>query len=263
MRCISHADQAQRAGRHLAIDRRARQQRHAQAALYHLFRGLDVVELHHAAGLHAGGQESRLRDLVVAGSAVEHDHLLTADIAHLHVRPARKGVAGSHHQHQLLLVEGDQLDVGMLERAADPQLHLVAQDQLLDLLGVAGAHRDLDTGVPRYEALQHRRQQVGAGRGGHRQQELAGQPAAHLVDRPPAVAQRAHRPLREGQEGATLVRQAHAVAGAHEQLVPHVPLQRLQARGQRGLGDVQNVRRAADTAQPGHLQEALDVNEQH
>src|SRR5258708_8292608 len=51
----------------------------SKTSLHHLLGGLDRVELHQAAQLHARGKKCALRDLVVARRTVEHDQLLRSE----------------------------------------------------------------------------------------------------------------------------------------------------------------------------------------
>ena len=57
-------------------DREDRQQRHAQALFQHLFRRLEVVELHNHPGRGPGADEQGLCQFVVAGGPFEHDQTL-------------------------------------------------------------------------------------------------------------------------------------------------------------------------------------------
>jgi hypothetical protein len=54
---------------------------------------------------------------------------------------ARQAVAGRHHQHQVVLVHRDAVDVGVVQRADQAEVHVLGQDHRQDLLGVPGPDR--------------------------------------------------------------------------------------------------------------------------
>src|SRR5438046_1438360 len=82
---VQHFHGAQRLARKLASYSRARKKCDAKVAFDHLFGRLDGVELHQAAEAHSGREKRSLRDLVVAGRAVEHDQLLSGHLGHRQV----------------------------------------------------------------------------------------------------------------------------------------------------------------------------------
>ena len=131
--------------------------------------------------------EERARELVVARRAIEEDQLLLAELVHRDLAARGERMPGARDEHQLVLEERDALDVGMAERPDEADLHLLAQDELEHLLGVPGPHRELHVRIGRVEALEDRRQEVGADGGRRAEGELAGAAARR-------VARRARRP---------------------------------------------------------------------
>ena len=172
-------------------------------------------------------------------------------------------VLGRHHQHQLLLVEWDELDLRVAQGAPDAELDLVPQDHLQHRFRVAGADRDLHAWVPVHEALQHRGQQVGADRRGGADHEVARGPVAHVAQRLPAFAQGAEGALGVGDERPPGLRQPHPVPGPDEQALAQLALERMEPGGERGLGDEERFGGPAHAAQTGHLQKALDLDQEH
>ena len=149
----------------------------------------------------------------------------------------------------------------MADGAAEADLHLVTQHQLDDILGVAGAHRDLDARMGVDEALQELGEDVGADRWSRGDHEVAGRGRHHLLQRVAAVDQGSEGALREGDPGAARVGQAHAVGGAQEEGGAQLAFEALEAGGQGGLGDEEGLRGPAHAAPAGHLEEALDLDE--
>ena len=208
-------------------------------------------------------RNSDLRQLEVARGAVEHHQPLAADLGQLDRAAARKAVLRIAHQHQLVLVQRKRVDVRVAQRAHQPDLDLVVEHHRQDLFGVAGAHGDVDARVQIREALQHGRQHVRAHRrrGAQRQPSRAGR--AQVGQRLATVVDRLHGALGARQEHAPGVGQPHAAAGAHEERLAELLFERLDARGQRRLGDVQRLGGAADVAGAGDFDECLDLAEQH
>src|SRR5947209_6858729 len=126
---VQHFHGAQRLARKLASYSRARKKCDAKVALDHLFGRLDGVELHQAAEAHSGRKKRSLRDLVVAGRAVEHDQLLRGHLGHRDVGELGERMIWRAHQDQVLGVEGAQLQVWVPDGTPKADLDFVAQDQ--------------------------------------------------------------------------------------------------------------------------------------
>ena len=105
------------------------------------------------------------------------------------------------------------------------------------------------------------REHIGRDRRRRPEHELVGEGQALDGARP--VLQRAHSPIRVGQEGPPRLGEEHAPAAAAEERAADLGLERAQARGQRGLRDEQRLRRAAEVGAPRHLEEALDLCQLH
>ncbi len=84
-------------------------------------------------------------------------------------------------------------------------------------------------------------------------------PVRTCVHRLAPVAQRGQRPLRVRQQRASGIGQARTLAGPHEELAPQRTLQRLDARGERRLGDEEHLSGARDRARARDLHERLDA----
>ena len=85
----------------------------------------------------------------------------------------REAVTGVADERQAVLVERRRDDVGMAQRPHEPEVHLLAEDELEHLLGVAGAHRHAHAGVADAEAPQDRGQHVRRERGRRAEHEAA------------------------------------------------------------------------------------------
>lgn len=211
-----------------------------------------------------GEVQSIMRMLAIdPGGAVEEDEVLAHELLDADPPSGGEGVPGVHDEHDLVLVERHALDVGMAERAHEAELHLVAQHHVQHLLGVPRADGQPDRRVRGAEALQDRREDVRADRGGRAEQELSGGAASEVRQQLATVGERHERALGVGQEGASGLREPHPAARPDEQRPAELPLQRLEARRQRRLADEQRLRRAADVAPPRDLEEALHLREQH
>jgi hypothetical protein len=168
-------------------------------------------------------------------------------------------VPGGGDQDQGVGVQRDALDLGVDQRAHDPQLHLVVQDHLEDLLGAAGLDGQADVGVGGAEPGQQRRQGVGADGRGRPQDQPAGHTPAQLDQALAAVGQGGQGVLGIGQKRLPGLGQPHPAAGADEQLLAQGRLQALEAGGEGRLGDEQGLGGPAEVLAPRDLQERLDL----
>ena len=110
----------------LPRDRRLREEGDAESLLHHLFRGVDVVELHDAARCHSRFTEERAREPVVARGAVEEDELRLGDLRDRDVRACGERMRRVGDQDERLLVERHALDLRVEKRAYEADLDLAS-----------------------------------------------------------------------------------------------------------------------------------------
>ena len=159
----------------------------------------------------------------------------------------------------LVFVEVDGLYVGMDERAHQTHLHLVAQEHVQHLLRAPAAHADVDAGVAFVEGVQDTGQNVRADGERRAQAQVAGLDAAHLFQSVLPFLDHLENALGVGEEDGAGVGEAGAAATAFEQLLAHLALQRLDASGDRGLGELEDLGRTAEAAVGRHLHEGLEL----
>ena len=200
---------------------------------------------------------------MVARRAVELDELLLSQVLHADAALAGERVAGLDDEDETILVERRAHDVGVLKGAHEAERHLLPQDEVEDLLRVAGAYADQDAREALREALQERGKDVGRHRGRGSDREPAGAAAFESVHLHAAVGERLERANRVGEEGVACVREPHASRAAHEELGAQVGLEALEPRRQRGLGDEERLCRPADALPPRRLDESRDLVEEH
>ena len=164
---------------------------------------------------------------------------------------------------ELVVEDGDERGVRVPHRTAHAEVHLVAEDHLEDLLGVAGAHADAHVRVRRPERLEQPRQEVRTDRGRGADEELADLPRPQLLDRLAPVEHLPDRALGVREENPAGVGERHTAAAAHEEVDPQVGLERLEPRRERGLREVERLRRAAHAGEPGDLGEGFELGEEH
>ena len=160
-------------------DRRAGQERHAQAALDHALGGLDVVQLHDAARHHPGAPEQGIGEVVVGRGPVEQDELRAVDGPDVDAPGPRERVVGPGHEHQLVLEQGLAHDARVAHLADHRQLDLAPHDLVHELLGVGGAHQQPHVRIALGVARQELGQDVGADTGGGTDGQLARRPPRH------------------------------------------------------------------------------------
>ncbi|MFN8520979.1 MAG: hypothetical protein U0667_16660 [Chloroflexota bacterium] len=243
--------------------RRARQQRDAQPPLDHPLGRLDVVELHHAARDDARAPEQRVGEVVVGRGPVEQDELRAMD--RRDVDPPGRGerMVGPRHQHQLVLEQGAVDDARIPHLAHHRQLHLAPHHHVHQLLGVRGPDHQPHVGEALGVARQQLRQDVGADRRRGADGQLAGDPRGQLRDQGRATPQRLQRALGVRQERPTGMGQLHAGAGASEQGRAQLRLQALDARRERRLAHIQQLRGTAEVALARDRDEPLHLGVQH
>ena len=163
-------------------------------------------------------------------------------------------------EHDLVLVQR-RLVTAVRQLADEPDVNLLAQDLLEDLLRVAGAHDQVDVREV-LEAAEDEREDVGRDRGAAPTSSSPACPPAARAGAP-ALGERLHRALRVRAEGAALGGEPHAARGADEKLDPELALELLDPGRQRGLRDVEHGRRSADRAALGDGEERLDLGQEH
>ena len=127
-------------------------------------------------------------------------------------------------QHELVLDQPLRLDVLVIDGAHEPDLGFVRQQHCEDLLGAAGAHRDLDAREPRPEGLEDAGEDVGANRRRRREDQRAGLEVAQRLDGVAAGGQRLEDALGVGQEAGAHLCQADAPARSLEEALAQVAL---------------------------------------
>jgi hypothetical protein len=108
---VDDLDGRQRSRLELLGHGRVGQERNAEALADHLFRRVDVVELHDATGNDARLAEERARQVVVARRSVEQDQLLLTHLLDADLSRRGEAVAGVRDEDELVLVERHALDI--------------------------------------------------------------------------------------------------------------------------------------------------------
>ena len=175
----------------------------------------------------------------------------------------RQPVPRVGHEDQPVFVERRRRDVGVAERPHEPEVDALPQDELEDLLGVARLHADADARVADGEALEDRGQHVRGDRRGGAQREASRAAALVGVHDPPSVGEAVERLDGVGEEHLAGLGELHAARGAREELCVELVLQPLEACRQRRLRDVERVCGAAHVARSRHLDERLELREEH
>ena len=170
---------------------------------------------------------------------------------------------GLDDENDAVLVQRRADDVGVSQLAHEPDLDLLAQDELEHLLGVPGADADADARVADREALEDPRQDVRRSRRRRAQGEAARPAPLERVDEATAVREAVERLDRVREEGIAGLGEFHAARGADEELRAKILLEALQAGGERRLRHEERVGGAADRPRPRDLDERLDLRDQH
>ncbi len=207
--------------------------------------------------------EEGARQVVIARRAVELDELLVSQV--LHADPALSGerVAGLDNENEAILVERGAHDLRVLQGAHEPERHLLAQDEIEDLLRVAGAHADRDPRVALRESFQQRREHIGRHRRRSPDGEPAGTAALERVDLHSPVGERLERADGIGEEGVARIREPHSSRAAHEELGAEVGLEALQPGRERRLRDEERFGRPAHALPSRRLDEGRDLVQKH
>ena len=126
--------------------------------------GFDVVELHHRLHRHAVVLQDFVNGFAGGNIGFEADEFLARSTATSLIDFVfGQRMLRMADQHQRILAQGDQLQLGVLGRIGhQPQIHHVAQHVLINLVGPAVFDMDIDGGKELEEFFQVRRQIVQA-----------------------------------------------------------------------------------------------------
>ncbi len=260
---VRDRDLQQLAGLELAGHRGLRQERDAEALLHHLLCRVDVVELHDALGSDSRSPEERVRQLGVARGPVEEHELLARDLFQPDPPALGEAMARIGDEHEAVFVQRRTLDVRMAEGPDEPELDLLADDELEDLLGVARPDADAHAGVADREPLQDRGKDVRRERRGRAEREPTCAPSLERVHEAPAVRQRVERTDGVGKVRLARLGEAHPARRADEERRSELGLEPLDPRRQRGLRHEEGFGGPAHTSRPRDLDERLHLREQH
>ena len=122
---------------------------------------------------------------------------------------------------------------------------------------------ELDARIGRLEPFENRREDVGRNSGRGAERELAGAAATDVGCEPPSFVDLLERALRVRKESPPCFRELDAAPRAHEHRRPELPLEALQPRGERRLGDEQGLGGAGDAAAASGFHECLELREEH
>ena len=173
------------------------------------------------------------------------------------MRPAApKGCLGLDHEDEAILVERRADDLRVLEGSHEPDLYLLSQDEVEDLLRVPGADAHRDARVALREALEEGGEDVGGDRRRGADDEAPSPAALEGVHLHAPVGERLERSDRVGEKGVARIREPHPAGSADEELGAEVGLEAFEPRGQRGLGDEESLGGAAYALAPCNLHEA-------
>jgi class 3 adenylate cyclase len=238
-----------------------RQEGDAEPLLDHLLGRVDVVHLHLAQGNDPGLAEERARELVVARGPVEHDETLVREIGHLGA--GGEPVFGIHREDELVLVERERLELGIVQGADQRHADLVPLDKLEHFLGMAGANRDLHVRMPLGETLEDRRQSVGGDGRGSADCNAAGDPPSELVHDSASLADCLERAFRVWEKCVPGFGELDPASVPNEQRESESRLEPLHSRGHCRLGQVQGLCCPPKRPQPRDLDECFQLPDQH
>jgi hypothetical protein len=242
-------------------DGRQRQQGDAQPLAHHLLRRIDVVELHDPVRGHASLSEERVRQVVVARRAVEEDQPRVGDLIDADRQALAEGWLASATRTSSSSYIGRLSMSGCRSSRTSPEIDVATERHLQDLLGVARAHAEPDARMPLREALEQRRQHVGADGGAAPSTSSPVPPrASRSGGRRPRRAPRA--PLGVGQEGPAGVGQGIPRRPRTKRGVPSSSSSAWSRRSTPAASRA-HVGRPAQVALAGDLEEAFDLGEQH
>jgi hypothetical protein len=200
---------------------------------------------------------------VIARRAVEEDDLLVRDLLESDATGAGEGMDGIDDEDQPVLVERDADDVAVMERAHQTDVHLFAQDQLEDLLRMAGSNAHRYARVRLRKALEQSGKDVCTQGGRRSDGEVPGPAPLQRIDLHAPVGESVERPDRVGEERLARICQLHAAGGANEEACTEIRLESLEARGQRRLGNEESLCSSTHALPAGHLDEGADLGQEH
>ena len=247
----------------LALDGHLGHHGDAQPLLHHALGGLQRVQLHGHVGHQPRLPEVGVDEAEVAGAPVVEDEGLGGHLLQGDPLAAGEGVVAVHHQGDLVLVKGDGVHIGVVDGPHQPHLHLVTQHHLQHLLRPPRADGDVDARVALAEDVQDLGQDVGADGEGRAQAQVPQLQATHLLHRVPGLLHDLQDAQGIGEEGLAGVGQPHPPSAALEQLLPQLPLQRLDAGGDGGLSELEGLGGLAEAVELRYLHERFYLTQVH
>src|SRR5918994_1627464 len=155
------------------------------------------------------------------------------------------------------------LDLRMPHRPREPEVHILLQCHLQDVLRGPRAYGYRHPRIRRREPLPQPWQSVRPYPRRRPEHEPPSRSPTQLSQPSPALLEAPPSPLRVRQELLSRLREPHPPARPHEELVPNLHLQRLQTRRQGRLRQEHLLRSPAQVSQARHRQEALYLSEKH
>src|SRR3989442_1917933 len=131
--------------------------------------------------------------------------------------------------------------------------------QLVDFWGWTSADAEPYVAMRRQIGLEDAGKEVRADRGGSADEQLAALAGAELLDSLAPLGHLRQHALCVGEERAAGIGEGHPARAAHEQFDLEIALEALQPGRERGLGEVQDLGRPADVAEPRRLRECLQL----
>lgn len=191
------------------------------------------------------------------------DELDIHEVAHPHRLACGERVGPCRDEHELIRIQGSQLDIGMAHGMGDPDFDIPAQDHVDDLL--LGPRPDPDRTVRnRAVACQRLLDPRHPNRLSDADDKRRSGPRVRERDRINAFAGRAHDPLGVGEKCLAGLGQAEpATRASCEERRAEIHFQAPKTLCQRRLRDEERLSRAREAACANDRQERLDVEEKH
>jgi len=240
-----------------------REERHPEPLLDHLLRGVDVVQLHDAGRRHSSGPEERAGELVIARCTVEEDDLLVRDLLEPDATGTGEGMGGIGDEDQPVLIERDADDVAVMERPHQTDIHLLAQDELEDLLRMPGSNAHRYARVRLRKPLEQTGKDVRAQGRSRSDGEVPGAAPLQGIYLHATVAESVERSDRVGEKRLACICQLHAAGRANEEACTEIALESLEAGGQRRLRHEKSLCSSTHALPAGHLDEGGDLGQEH
>src|SRR5581483_7224777 len=241
------AGDRERARGDIGIDRRARDEGHAEPGEDGAPRRLLQTELEthvEVAQLHAALAQLVLDHLPHARPFLHEHERLFPQLVDRHA-PVGEAVTARDGEYHLVAEERLEDDAAVAAlRADDAELELAARHLLDHVLRVRHRERDAHVGMPLLELAEHARQDRPARAGGRADLEAAGELALRLLAQlGEELLLLREQPLRAPVQPLARLRRLDAAAGAVEELPPEPLLERADLKAHRRLRDTQLLRR--------------------